>query len=51
MSPAGAGIQSLQASPGRPIVAAAIDEHPALAVTHSGNNCGAVLAQYPTTLH
>ncbi|MGO9992514.1 MAG: hypothetical protein ACLPTF_08355 [Steroidobacteraceae bacterium] len=39
-----------RASPGRPVDAAVIAEHPLLAVTHDGNNCGAVLAQYPTTL-
>ncbi len=36
--------------PGRPVDAAMIAEHPILAVTHDANNCGAVLAQYPTTL-
>jgi hypothetical protein len=33
-----------------PVDAAAIAEHPVLAVTHEGNNCGAVLAEYPTTI-
>jgi len=37
-------------SPGKPVDAAAIAEHPVLAVTHEGNNCGAVLAEYPTTM-
>ncbi len=50
MSLSTVGVTPLHASPGTPIDAAAITEHPVLAVTHDGNNCGAVLAEYPTTL-
>jgi len=46
----GDGIVPPQPSPGRPVDEAEIAEFPVLGVTHEGNNCGAVLAQYPTTL-
>jgi hypothetical protein len=39
-----------RASPGKPVDAAVISEKPILAVTHQGNNCGAALAEYPTTM-
>lgn len=50
MSLSGGGFTPLHASPGSPIDAGAIAAHPILAVTHEGNNCGAVLAEFPTTL-
>ncbi len=50
MSLSSAGLPPRHASPGSPIDAAAITEFPVLAVTHDGNNCGAALAEYPTTL-
>jgi hypothetical protein len=50
MALSGGYVAPPRASPGRPVDAAVIAEHPILAVTHEGNNCGAVLAQYPTTL-
>ncbi|MGO9513706.1 MAG: hypothetical protein ACLP2F_08705 [Steroidobacteraceae bacterium] len=50
MALSGGNVAPPRASPGRPVDAAVIAEHPILAVTHEGNNCGAVLAQYPTTL-
>jgi hypothetical protein len=37
-------------SPGRPVDEAALDENPILAVRHRSNNCGPVVAQYPTII-
>jgi ABC-type phosphate transport system substrate-binding protein len=34
--------------PGKPVDEAAVDVNPTLAVKHDANNCGAVVAQYPT---
>jgi hypothetical protein len=42
--------QPSRPSPGRPVDQAALDLNPILAVRHESNNCGAVVAQYPTVI-
>jgi len=37
-------------APGKPVNESAVDDNPILAVRHDSNNCGAVVAQYPTVL-
>jgi len=37
-------------TPGSPVVAESVDELPILAVKHDANNCGAVIAEYPTVI-
>jgi len=49
-SPADDRVYVCRPTPGSPVVAAAVDELPILAVRHDANNCGAIISEYPTVI-
>jgi hypothetical protein len=50
LSDPGSDAPPLRPTPGTPLNADALDETPILAVRHDANNCGAVIAEYPTVI-